>query len=100
QNVPYRVLASGFSTTIDIDRAYRVAFETGTGGGAIENVVGRNVHHGDAGNGAGIGKHGGANLIVPPCVLDVGFREIDLGVGCGVYHKVRLAERECCSDRE
>src|SRR5215207_8371293 len=69
-----RLFSSSLGAAIDAERRHPISLEVSAGLGAIEHVIGRDMHQRDAAGGAQLGKNGGPLGIAP-----VGFLELPLG---------------------
>src|SRR5215207_9150365 len=90
-----RLFSSSLGAAIDAERRHPISLEVSAGLGAIEHVIGRDMHKRDAGGGTQLGKNGGPLGIAPDGFLDLALGGVDLSVGRGVDNQARsgFAER-------
>ena len=97
-------LAFGLRCPVDRQRRNRVVLAIGPGGGAVEDVVARNVDERDPGLGAGPGQPAGACGIDREGQVALAFGVIDGGVGAGIDDRGRAVpgnrSGECFGPRE
>ena len=89
-----RILSCRFAAPIGADRTHRIAFQVRSVLAAIEHVIGRDVHHRNAGARACGREHSRADFIAAARFVKLGLREIDLRVGGRIHHEAWLPQRQ------